>query len=75
MSESFTITNEQCEQLNKEYVINDCLYYLMKTKEFIGGTWTIDDAIDELKKKTRFADEVMDVYKKSRPTLASDYLA
>lgn len=75
MSESFTITNEQCEQLNKEYVINDCLYYLMKTKEFIGGTWTIDDAIDELKKKTRFADEVMDVYKKSRPTLASDCLA
>lgn len=74
MSESFTITREQCEQLQKEYVINDCLYYLMKSKDFVSGKITIDEAIDELKKQTRFADEVLTEYKKNRGTFASDYL-
>lgn len=74
MSEAFTITQEECIKLHNEYLVNDCLFYLMKTKELIGGTWTIDDAIEELKTKTRFADEVIKIYKGKYGNLAQDYL-
>ncbi len=74
MSTAFTITSEQCEQLDKEYLINDCLYYLMKSRDFVSGKVTIDEAIEALKSQTRFADEVVREYKKNRGTLASDYL-
>lgn len=62
MSEAYTITREQCEQLEKEYLINDCIYYLMKSRGFVGGNKTIDEAIEELKLQTRFADEVQEIY-------------
>ena len=62
MSEAYTITREQCEQLEKEYLINDCIYYLMKSRGFVGGNKTIDEAIEELKSQTRFADEVQEIY-------------
>lgn len=65
MNTAFTITSEQCEQINKEYVINDCLYYLMKSRELVGSEMTIDQAIEELKHRTRFADEVVNIYKKN----------
>ena len=74
MNESFSITQEECDQLHHEYLVNDCLYYLMKAREFVGGSKTIDEAIEELKTQTRFADEVVREYKKNRGTLASDYL-
>lgn len=75
MSEAFTITQEECEQLDKEYLINDCLYYLMKSREFVGGNKTINEAIEELETKTRFADEVIKMYKgKYYGNLAQDYL-
>lgn len=63
MSEAYTITREQCEQLEKEYLINDCIYYLMKARGLVGGNKTIDEAIEELKTQTRFADEVQGIYK------------
>jgi hypothetical protein len=72
MSESYTITRKQCEQLEKEYLINDCIYYLMKSRGFVGGNKTIDEAIEELKAKTRFADEVQEIYKKNLGGLVQD---
>ena len=72
MSEAYTITREQCEQLEKEYLINDCIYYLMKARGFVGGNKTIDEAIEELKTKTRFADEVQEIYKKNLGGLIQD---
>ena len=74
MGEVFSITTEECEKLETEYLINDCIYYLMKTRGFVGGNKTIDSAIEELKLKTRFADEVDEIYKKNLGSLASDYL-
>ena len=72
MSESYTITREQCEQLEKEYLINDCIYYLMKSRSLVGGNKTIDEVIDELKTQTRFADEVQEIYKKNLGGLVQD---
>lgn len=74
MSEAFTITQEECNKLHEEYLVNDCLFYLMKTKELIGGEKTINEAIEELKTKTRFADEVIKLHKYSCGNLAQDYL-
>ena len=59
---AYTITREECEQLEKEYLINDCIYYLMKSRGLVGGNKTIDEAIEELKLQTRFADEVQEIY-------------
>ena len=73
MSEAYTITREQCEQLNKEYLINDCIYYLMKSRSLVGGNKTIDEAIEELKTQTRFADEVQEIYKKNLGGLVQDF--
>lgn len=74
MSEAYTITREQCEQLEKEYLINDCIYYLMKSRGFVGGNKTINEAIEELKSQTRFADEVQEIYKKNLGSVAQDFL-
>jgi len=74
MNEAYTITREQCEQLEKEYLINDCIYYLMKSRGFVGGNKTIDEAIEELKSQTRFADEVQEIYKKNLGSVAQDFL-
>ena len=74
MNEAYTITREQCEQLEKEYLINDCIYYLMKSRDFVGGNKTIDEAIEELKSQTRFADEVQEIYKKNLGSVAQDFL-
>lgn len=74
MSEAYTITQEECEQLEKEYLINDCIYYLMKARSLVGGNKTIDEAIEELKTQTRFADEVQEFYKKNLGGLAQDFL-
>ena len=74
MNESFSITQEECDQLQHEYLVNDCLYYLMKAREFVGGSKTIDEAIESLSKQTRFLTEVMEVYKKNNGMSASDYL-
>ena len=73
MSEAYTITREQCEQLEKEYLINDCIYYLMKSRGLVGGNKTIDEAIEELKSQTRFADEVQEIYKKNLGGLVQDF--
>ena len=71
---AYTITREQSEQLDKEYLINDCIYYLMKSRSLVGGNKTIDEAIEELKTQTRFADEVQEIYKKNLGSLAQDFL-
>lgn len=73
MSEAYTITREQCEKLEKEYLINDCIYYLMKSRSLVGGNKTIDEAIEELKTQTRFADEVQEIYKKNLGGLVQDF--
>ena len=70
----YTITQEECEQLEKEYLINDCIYYLMKSRGLVGGNKTIDEAIEELKSQTRFADEVQEIYKKNLGSVAQDFL-
>lgn len=74
MNELFSITQEECDQLHHEYLVNDCLYYLMKAREFVGGSKTIDKAIEELKPKTRFADEVQEIYKKNLGSVAQDFV-
>ena len=74
MNTAFTITSDEINQIHKEYEINDCIYYLMKSKELVGSEMTINQAIEELKHRTRFADEVVRAYKKNIGTLASDYL-
>lgn len=71
---AYTITREECEKLEEEYLINDCIYYLMKSRGFVGGNKTIDEAIEELKAKTRFADEVIKMYKGKYGNLVQDYL-
>ena len=71
INEVFSITKEECEKLEEEYLINDCIYYLMKARGFVGGNKTIDGAIDELKKKTRFADDVQKLYEKNSRTASS----
>jgi len=73
MSEAYTITREDCEQLEKEYLINDCIYYLMKSRGLVGGNKTIDEAIEELKAKTRFADEVQGIYKNLAQDLSKSF--
>jgi hypothetical protein len=69
----FTITQEECDQLDKEYLINDCIYYLMKSRSLVGGNKTIDEAIEELKTQTRFADEVQEIYNKNLGGLVQDF--
>ena len=54
----FSITAEECRQLEEEYVINDILVYLSKARGLVGGNTTINDAYELLKKKTRFVNEV-----------------
>lgn len=71
---AYTITREQSEQLDKEYLINDCIYYLMKSRSLVGGNKTIDEAIEELKTQTRFADEVQEIYKKNLGSVAQDFV-
>ena len=71
---AFTITREESEKLEEEYLINDCIYYLMKSRGLVGGNKTIDEAIEELKTQTRFADEVQEIYKKNLGSLAQDFL-
>ena len=73
MSEAYTITREDCEQLEKEYLINDCIYYLMKSRGLVGGNKTIDEAIEELKTQTRFADEVQGIYKNLAQDLSKSF--
>lgn len=65
MNTAFTITSDEIDQLHKEYEINDCIYFLMKSKELVGGEMTINQAIEKLKHRTRFADEVVNIYKKN----------
>ena len=72
---AYTITREECEKLEEEYLINDCIYYLMKARGIVGGNKTINDAIEELKLKTRFADEVVEQYKKLGGMDAMDYMS
>lgn len=72
--EVFTITREESERIEKEYLINDCLYYLIKSKEFVDGSKTINEAIEELGSQTRFKDEILSLYKKNMCYTASDYL-
>lgn len=70
---AYTITREECEKLEEEYLINDCIYYLMKSRGFVGGNKTIDEAIEELKAKTRFAHEIQKIYNKNLGNLVQDF--
>lgn len=56
---SFSITARESAQLEKEYEINNILYYLNRASMLVGGGHkTINEAIDILKPQTRFAKEV-----------------
>ena len=54
---SFSITTKECEQLEKEYEINDIIVNLNKALSKVGNI-TILEAINLLEKQTRFADEL-----------------
>lgn len=54
---SFSITAEESRQLEKEYEINYIIYYLNKALSKVGNV-TILEALEQLKKQTRFADEL-----------------
>lgn len=69
----FTISAEEINKLHEEYLINDCIYYLMKARVIVGGDKTINSAIEELKTKTRFADEVENLYENSLASIAQDF--
>ena len=55
---AFGITAEESIQIEKEYEINHVIIALDKAKDILGGNVTIEDAIAELYKRTRFADEI-----------------
>lgn len=71
---AFTISAEEIKKLHEEYLINACIYYLMKARVIVGGDKTINSAIEELKTKTRFAGEVENLYKKNLASIAQDFL-
>lgn len=54
---SFSITAKESEQLEKEYEINDIIVNLNKALSKVGNV-TILEALEQLKKQTRFADEL-----------------
>ena len=54
---SLSITTKECEQLEKEYEINDIIVNLNKALSKVGNV-TILEALEQLKKQTRFADEL-----------------
>lgn len=54
---SFSITAEESRQLEKEYEINDIIINLNKALSKVGNV-TILEALEQLKKQTRFADEL-----------------
>lgn len=54
---SFSITAEESRQLEKEYEINDIIVNLNKALSKVGNV-TILEALEQLKKQTRFADEL-----------------
>lgn len=54
---SFSITAEESRQLEREYEINDIIVNLNKALAKVGNV-TILEAINTLKKQTRFADEL-----------------
>lgn len=54
---SFSITSEESRQLEREYEINDIIVNLNKALAKVGNV-TILEAINTLKKQTRFADEL-----------------
>lgn len=53
MNESYSITAEECKQIEKEYEIADILIALNKAKWEVGDV-KISEAIEELSGKTRF---------------------
>lgn len=57
MSMGFSITAEESRQIEKEYEINDIIVNLNKALSKVGDV-TILEAINTLKKQTRFADEL-----------------
>lgn len=54
---NFSITAEESRQLEREYEINDIIVNLNKALAKVGNV-TILEAINTLKKQTRFADEL-----------------
>lgn len=54
---SFSITAKESRQLEKEYEINDIIVNLNKALSKVGNV-TILEALEQLKKQTRFADEL-----------------
>lgn len=60
MSESFSITSEQCKQIEEEYLINDIISFLHKAGQRVGYNKTINEAIEELSPQTRFLKELQE---------------
>lgn len=58
----FSITTKESEQLEKEYEINDIIVNLNKALSKVGNV-TILEALEQLKKQTRFADELDKILK------------
>ena len=54
---NFSITAEESRQLEKEYEINNIIVNLNKALSKVGNV-TIIEALEQLKKQTRFADEL-----------------
>lgn len=67
---AFSITAEECAQIEKEHQINHIIIGLERAKDILGDKVTIEDALTELYKRTRFAEEVKN-YVREKNTLAS----
>jgi len=59
LQKSYSISAEESRKVEQEREIGYMILYLTKAKTEVGGMITIDDAIHELYKRTRFAREVM----------------
>ena len=68
---SFSITAEECRQLEEEQHIAKILLHLYEAGNRVGYQTTIDDAINQLTAKTRYKREVEEAINKQFYPLTS----
>jgi hypothetical protein len=68
---NFSITAEECRQLEEEQRIADILIRLQEAGMRVGFNTTIDDAINQLSTKTRYKSEVEEFLNKQFYPLTS----
>lgn len=71
-SAAFSITAEECRQIEEEEEIARCIYYLRRALGHCSGNPTLTDAIKELSSKTRFLRDVDELEPLTAATALSD---